>query len=379
MPIRSYIHRRSSAQQCHTDLRALRWKDRSFQGPRGHSHNFGLLQAAINYVAIIAHRATGNVRHSPGSASSFLLGPPLSSPFFIGHPKSSILRMSGAWAALYIPPQQGYWRHGYIEGVAWPCLHQGNYKTTPGTSRTWMGAAGCHANRKETEAMDDRVRSDVRRAAGVRALALVWSIAALAAAFPAAVATDSRDTRDTLGRYARDTLERYARDTWASFVAMTDEETGLPADSLHIDGTRSVQTSTTNIGSYLWSTLVAAKLGFISHDDAITRLDRTLRTLETMEHHEPSGQFFKRVNSHPAITLAPGGVFPIPAIGAGRRPNRSAPTAPTMVSRSSRGPTTMPAYASCRAGAGACLKPSCPRCLSPKSSGAGRAGRAITH
>ena len=25
------------------------------------------------------------------------------------------------------------------------------------------------------------------------------------------------------------TLERYARDTWASFVAMTDEKSGLPA------------------------------------------------------------------------------------------------------------------------------------------------------
>jgi hypothetical protein len=109
-------------------------------------------------------------------------------------------------------------------------------------------------------------------------------MAALAAAFPAAVATDSRDTRDT--------LERYARDTWASFVAMTDEETGLPADSLHVDGTRSVQTSITNIGAYLWSTLGAVKLGFISHDNALTRLDRTLRTIETMEHHAPSGQFF---------------------------------------------------------------------------------------
>jgi hypothetical protein len=41
-------------------------------------------------------------------------------------------------------------------------------------------------------------------------------------------------------RDARHTLERYARDTWASFVAMTDETTGLPADRLHLDSTRSV-------------------------------------------------------------------------------------------------------------------------------------------
>jgi hypothetical protein len=109
-------------------------------------------------------------------------------------------------------------------------------------------------------------------------------IGALAAAVPAAVAAEPRD--------ARATLERYARDTWASFVAMTDEETGLPADSLHLDGTRSVQTSITNIGAYLWSTLVAEALGFVSHAEAVARLDRTLRTLETMDRHVPSGQFF---------------------------------------------------------------------------------------
>jgi hypothetical protein len=132
--------------------------------------------------------------------------------------------------------------------------------------------------------MSNRVQSGVKRAAVARVLVLVWSIAALAVAVPAAVAAGPRDTRDT--------LERYARDTWASFVAMTDAETGLPADSLHIDGTRSVQTSITNIGAYMWSTLVAEALGFVSHGDAVARLDRTLRTLETMDRHEPSGQFF---------------------------------------------------------------------------------------
>ena len=66
-------------------------------------------------------------------------------------------------------------------------------------------------------------------------------MAVLAVVVPAAMASDPRDTRNT--------LERYARDTWASFVAMTDAETGLPADSLHRDGTRSVQTSITNIGA----------------------------------------------------------------------------------------------------------------------------------
>lgn len=123
----------------------------------------------------------------------------------------------------------------------------------------------------------------MRTAAG-RALALVGMLAVLAVAVPAARATDPRDPRET--------LERYARDTWASFVAMTDPVTGLPADSLHLDGTRSVQTSITNIGAYLWSTLVAEALEFVSHAEAVARLDRTLHTLETMDRHAASGQFF---------------------------------------------------------------------------------------
>jgi hypothetical protein len=90
----------------------------------------------------------------------------------------------------------------------------------------------------------------------------------------------------------RATLERYARDTWASFVAMTDPDSGLPADSLSADGARSVQTSTTNIGAYMWSTLVARELGIIGRAEALARLEKTVGTLEHMERHGPSGQFF---------------------------------------------------------------------------------------
>jgi hypothetical protein len=88
------------------------------------------------------------------------------------------------------------------------------------------------------------------------------------------------------------TLKRYAGDTWASFVAMTDSDSGLPADSLRADGVRSVQTSTTNIGAYMWSTLVARELGIVGSAEAVARLRTTIGTLEGMERHEPSGQFF---------------------------------------------------------------------------------------
>jgi hypothetical protein len=90
---------------------------------------------------------------------------------------------------------------------------------------------------------------------------------------PGVAAGGNRDTA---------TLMRYADSTWASFVAMTDPASGLPADSLSSDGTTSIQTSTTNIGAYMWSTLVADELGIIRHRESVSRLRTTLDSLDTM-------------------------------------------------------------------------------------------------
>jgi hypothetical protein len=129
-----------------------------------------------------------------------------------------------------------------------------------------------------------------------RLLGLVCLVAIGATLVPAAAAA-AADTR--LSDSQRATLLGYAKDTWASFVAMTDETSGLPADALNADGTASVQTSTTNIGAYMWSTVVAERLGIIGHAEAIARLDRTIHSLETMERDHtlgadgrPSGQYF---------------------------------------------------------------------------------------
>src|SRR5215210_606386 len=81
------------------------------------------------------------------------------------------------------------------------------------------------------------------------------------------------------------TLERYAEGTWASFVAMTDPVSGLPTDQLHADGRREVQTSTTNIGAYMWSAMAAERLGLIDRRELTARLDKTLTTLEGMERY----------------------------------------------------------------------------------------------
>lgn len=91
--------------------------------------------------------------------------------------------------------------------------------------------------------------------------------------------------------HERRTLRTYATDTWRSFVLMTDEATGLPADNVSAEGIRAEYTSPTNIGAYMWSTLAARNLGIIDPRQARARLTQTLGTLATMERGE-AGQFY---------------------------------------------------------------------------------------
>jgi Putative glucoamylase/Protein of unknown function (DUF3131) len=91
---------------------------------------------------------------------------------------------------------------------------------------------------------------------------------------------------------AHDALHRYARSTWASIAEMVDPASGLPADTLADDGAVTVQTSITNIGAYLWSTLVACRLGIIARGEATSRVGRTLDTLGSLERDRESGQFW---------------------------------------------------------------------------------------
>lgn len=126
----------------------------------------------------------------------------------------------------------------------------------------------------------------------VRRLLSLIAIASLLAVATTVAPAVSAAGNGNLTTAQRGTLLGYARDTWAGFVAMTDEDTGLPADSLRSDGTRSVQTSTTNIGAYLWSTVVAERLGIIGHAEAAARVEQTIATLEAMEVHEASGQYY---------------------------------------------------------------------------------------
>src|SRR6478735_7519373 len=102
------------------------------------------------------------------------------------------------------------------------------------------------------------------------------------------------------------TVRTWAADTWRSLVAMTDPRTGLPADNIPESlaaGDRSGYTSPTNIGGYLWSTVVARELGIITRGEASARLIRTLKTVERMEHHTASGMYYNWYDEATATAL----------------------------------------------------------------------------
>ena len=93
----------------------------------------------------------------------------------------------------------------------------------------------------------------------------------------------------------RATLLEYAEDTWASFEAMVEPTTGLVADNIEGDldpATRSAYTSPTNIGGYLWSTVVARDLRIIDRQEAYQRMSQTLETVAQLEQHADSGMFY---------------------------------------------------------------------------------------
>ncbi|MGW5123548.1 glucoamylase family protein [Streptomyces sp. NPDC004069] len=81
-------------------------------------------------------------------------------------------------------------------------------------------------------------------------------------------------------------LREWFAATYRSVMVMTSD-LGLAADKIDVSGTGtpvpSVQTSPTNIGCGLWSTVAAAGLGVISHSAMHQRLTRALSAIERLE------------------------------------------------------------------------------------------------
>lgn len=119
------------------------------------------------------------------------------------------------------------------------------------------------------------------------------------------IVSRSAATQDSLEIRSSDKgdLRRIARRTWHYYETFTNAENNfLPPDNFQEDPKPVLarRTSPTNIGVYLLSVIAARDFGWISFDDAILRVERTLGTLGKMERFR--GHFY---NWYETDTLQP--------------------------------------------------------------------------
>lgn len=108
-------------------------------------------------------------------------------------------------------------------------------------------------------------------------------------------------------------LKVIARDTWAFFENILDKEHALPLDTVLFGEKTPLDmatwvgdyTSVTNIGVYFMAVVSAYDLGFIGREDAVSRIRRTLTTLEKLQYHESGFPY----NYYDTTTLEPTSYF----------------------------------------------------------------------
>ena len=94
-------------------------------------------------------------------------------------------------------------------------------------------------------------------------------------------------------------LKEIAKDTWEFFDKILDKENALPLDTVlfgekvPLEATTWVgdYTSVTNIGVYLMAVVSAYDMGFITREDAVQRIQKTLATVEKLEYHSSGFPF----------------------------------------------------------------------------------------
>lgn len=92
----------------------------------------------------------------------------------------------------------------------------------------------------------------------------------------------------------REFLLEIAKDTWKFFDNVVDQQNYLPLDQVALGDKEAVgvgtwigdYTNVTDIGLYLMCLVSAYDFGFITREDAVTRLRGTLNTIERLQHHE---------------------------------------------------------------------------------------------
>ncbi|MFC2149236.1 glucoamylase family protein [Candidatus Auribacterota bacterium] len=108
--------------------------------------------------------------------------------------------------------------------------------------------------------------------------------------------------------YSNDADEEYlrglSRETWSYLDSHLAPQTGFPTDSQFPGGT----TNTTNIGLYLACIGPAVEMGFISREDAVSRIGKILASLKKLESKHG---FLPNWISVEGVTKIPAGVFAV--------------------------------------------------------------------
>ncbi len=119
-------------------------------------------------------------------------------------------------------------------------------------------------------------------------LLAIVAAATLALTMPFAVTA-----ADGLSRAQRDTLLRYAGDTWAGLRGDDRRQRpGCPQTAWGRTARRACRPRRRTSAPTCGRPSSPSRSGLIDHEEAVTRLTTTLGTLETMERHAPSGQFY---------------------------------------------------------------------------------------
>ncbi|MDD5217611.1 MAG: glucoamylase family protein [Candidatus Omnitrophica bacterium] len=94
-------------------------------------------------------------------------------------------------------------------------------------------------------------------------------------------------------------LMEIAKDTWRFFNEVVDQEHGLPLDTIQLGEKEPLgegcwigdYTNVTNIGIYLMCVVSAYDLGFITREDAVARIRKTMTTVEKLPYHKSGFPF----------------------------------------------------------------------------------------
>lgn len=131
----------------------------------------------------------------------------------------------------------------------------------------------------------------------------LWAVSPLIAY---ALSRPMPNTATPLSQEDREFLLGVAQKTWGYFENLMDpEDHGLPPDNFQETPEPKVahRTSPTNIGMGLLSNLAAYDLGFIKTKELISRIDKTLSTIESLERFE--GHLFNWYDTRSLMPLEP--------------------------------------------------------------------------